>query len=295
MSAQPKKFVQYHYDPSLPAAALFVTLFALTTLAHIYQSLFHRRRRAYFLIPFLIGGLFEVIGYIGRIQSSNDPQVRSPFIMQTLTILLAPALFAASIYMVLGRLILLTSSEKYALVRRTWLTKIFVGGDVLSFIAQGVGGGMITSNKKDKDVVDTGRKIILLGLWIQIVFFGFFVLVAVLFQFRGRAHFRKIPAEVSWTKHLYVLYVTSILILIRSIFRVVEYTQGIDGYLYSHEVFLYIFDATLMFIAMLVMNVVHPADIARLLKEKEAWGGGGEMQRLDDEAREQNTAYVGRA
>jgi len=59
--------------------------------------------------------------------------------MQTLLILLAPALFAASIYMVLGRLIRLLRAEQYSLVRINWLTKVFVLGDVLSFLAQSAG------------------------------------------------------------------------------------------------------------------------------------------------------------
>ena len=59
--------------------------------------------------------------------------------MQTLLILLAPVLFAASLYMELGRIILLVDGESASLVRRTWLTKIFVGGDVLSFLVQSAG------------------------------------------------------------------------------------------------------------------------------------------------------------
>ena len=59
--------------------------------------------------------------------------------MQALLILLAPPLLAASIYMVLGRLIRMLQAEKYSLVRIKWLTKVFVLGDVLSFLAQSAG------------------------------------------------------------------------------------------------------------------------------------------------------------
>lgn len=41
--------------------------------------------------------------------------------------------------MILGRIILLTDGEAYSPIRRTWLTKIFVIGDVLSFMMQGAG------------------------------------------------------------------------------------------------------------------------------------------------------------
>ena len=59
--------------------------------------------------------------------------------MQSLLILLAPALFAASIYMVLGRLIIHAGAQHRSIIRITWLTKIFVGGDVLSFLLQSAG------------------------------------------------------------------------------------------------------------------------------------------------------------
>jgi hypothetical protein len=71
-----------------------------------------------------------------------------PYIIQSILILIAPALMAASIYMILGRIILLTDAESYSLVRRQWLTKTFVMGDVLSFLLQSSGkqptGGLPT-------------------------------------------------------------------------------------------------------------------------------------------------------
>lgn len=62
-----------------------------------------------------------------------------PYIVQTLFLLLAPALLAASIYMLLGRIILVLQAETHALLKKKWLTKIFVTGDVLSFLLQGAG------------------------------------------------------------------------------------------------------------------------------------------------------------
>lgn len=56
-------------------------------------------------------------------------------------ILLAPALFAASVYMTLGRIIELVDGEKYAIIKRRWLTKLFVCGDVICFLL--LAGGMI--------------------------------------------------------------------------------------------------------------------------------------------------------
>jgi hypothetical protein len=53
--------------------------------------------------------------------------------------LLAPTLYAASIYMVLGRLVAYLNAENLSLVPVKWMTKIFVAGDVLSFMMQSAG------------------------------------------------------------------------------------------------------------------------------------------------------------
>jgi hypothetical protein len=65
---------------------------------------------------------------------------------------------------------------------------------------------------------------------------------------------------------LFVLYAASVLILVRSVFRLIEYGQGDDGYLISHEYFLYIFDSTLMWITMAILAWVHPSEITAFLE-----------------------------
>ena len=81
--------------------------------------------------------------------------------------------------------------------------------------------------------------------------------------------------HVDWQKHLYALYVASMLILVRSIFRVIEYVQGNNGYLLKKEVFLYIFDAVLMFLCMVWLNIVHPGEI-HFGRSKDVRNGGSD-------------------
>jgi len=64
-----------------------------------------------------------------------------------------------------------------------------------------------------------------------------------------------------WERHIHALYAASLLIFVRCAFRLIEYAQGNDGYLVSHEVFLYIFDALLMALTMAVIAWVHPSEI----------------------------------
>lgn len=107
-----------------------------------------------------------------------------------------------------------------------------------------------------------GQKIVLVGLFIQIIFFGLFITTALLFAKGASNGSRKTP----WRTALVILIFGSILIMIRCIYRVVEYIQGKTGYIMSHEVFIYVFDASLMFIVMLIFNVMHPSMIGARIK-----------------------------
>ncbi|KAK7053344.1 envelope glycoprotein [Paramarasmius palmivorus] len=252
-------FVLYHYVPSLPAALIFTAILGLSSAAHTWQIV---RTKTWYFIPMLIGVLMEAIGYVGRIMSHYDNMALGPYIMQTLLILIAPALIAASIYMILGRLIVMVEGEEYSLVRIKWLTKTFVLGDVVSFLMQSAGGGLMAANY---EMMHTGERIIIVGLIVQLLWFGFFIVTSFVFHIRiarspTSASLRH-QAPVSWKTMLYVLYAASLLIMIRSIFRLVEYIQGNGGYLLRHEAYLYIFDAVLMSIAVILFNVFHPSKV----------------------------------
>lgn len=113
------------------------------------------------------------------------------------------------------------------------------------------------------DLLHTGEYVVIGGLFVQIIFFGFFMAVAVTFHLRLNKHPTSLSMDpaVPWLKHLAALYAASALIMVRSIFRVIEYVQGNRGYLLRHEVFLYIFDAVLMLAVMVIFNVIHPSEI----------------------------------
>jgi hypothetical protein len=133
------------------------------------------------------------------------------------------------------------------------------------------GGGIQATGTAS--ALTTGTHIIIGGLFVQLFVFGFFVIVAVVFHIR----IHKMPTRTSftlpWHKHLYVLYGTSSLIMVRSVFRVIEYLQGFNGYLLRHEYYMYIFDALLMFAVMIVFNIFHPKKVQELLRDsKERWG-----------------------
>lgn len=163
--------------------------------------------------------------------------------------------------MILGRLIRTVKGEHLSLIPVQWVTRLFVTGDVVAFTLQAGGGGIQAAGTLE--LYDIGEKIIIAGLFVQIVIFGFFVVTSVLFHVRLLKNPTRAAnaGEIPWKRYLIVLYVTSAIILVRSIFRVVEYLQGNAGYLISHEIFLYIFDALLMAITMAIFVVWYVEDL----------------------------------
>lgn len=203
-----------------------------------------------------------------------------PYIIQSLLLLLGPSFFAASIYMVLGRIIRLTGGERHSLIRPSWLTKIFVVGDVLSFFVQSggklhpdtrqiglqilirnfTGGGML-AKAKTQDETKLANNIVLAGLFLQVAFFAFFVVVTATWHKRMHAAptSSSLASPLPWARYLWILYLASFLIMVRCIFRIAEYAGGQGGVLLSSEIYLYIFDATLMFLVMVIFNFQHPS------------------------------------
>lgn len=125
-----------------------------------------------------------------------------------------------------------------------------------------IGGAMLAS-ADNKSQRDRGQMIIIIGLFIQLFAFGAFIIVTALFHRRIhlRPTARSETISVPWLRYLYVLYVASALIMVRSIFRVIEYIQGKDGELQSNEIYFYLLDTLLMFFVSVIFNIFHPKTI----------------------------------
>lgn len=170
------RYVFYHYHPSLPAAIIFIILFAISTVFHVYQIVW---KRTWYFIPLAVGGVCEsepgprnanqkgrgidantvVLYSRGRgirrscyqfsrpmgshaihCTKSSDTGRACPFCGLYLYQYVSHHYSSFNRVLtnaVLGRIILLVDGERYSLIPQRWLTKIFVTGDVLSFLVQG--------------------------------------------------------------------------------------------------------------------------------------------------------------
>ncbi|CAK7212607.1 hypothetical protein SCUCBS95973_001521 [Sporothrix curviconia] len=260
----------WHYIPNRPAAIVFAVLFVIATLYHVFAMF---RHRLWFCIPFVIGGIFEIVGYVGRIIAYDETGKLIPYILQSIFLLLAPVLFAASLYMTLGRTILHTIhsnaassaanvSNSLSFIPLRWITRIFVTADIVSFFIQGAGGGLLTQSDTDSKT-KTGQGIIVGGLVFQLVAFAVFITAVAVFDVRCRRLSIR-PARFI----LPMLYVTSLLVMLRNLMRVVEYAMGQDGYLLLHEWPIYTLDGVPMLIVMAVFAAGYPSKLKQGVKSE---------------------------
>lgn len=225
------------YSPSLVAAIMVAHVYFITTLVHVFQAIHYRAR---FCIPLLVGGLRETVGYAVRAAGTKYEQSIALYATQLTLVVLAPAcknpfvilvdilltiyeVVAAFNYMLFGRILRTYSSGTKSTALRvsdSWVTRIFVGFDVISFLTQSAGAAMLAGSNGDIRKSDTGEKIVIGGLILQLIAFGFFTAAAVRFHLKLK-RWQKLSGSVAhvrareWRILLLCLYASCILIMLR--------------------------------------------------------------------------------
>ncbi|KAH8917584.1 RTA1-domain-containing protein [Atractiella rhizophila] len=243
----------YNVNGVLPIVAAVV--FAVALAIHLWQAL--RSKSFNYMWPFIGGLILEVVGYIFRRISRDDDEKLGYFIIQQLFVVIAPALLAASLYMSYGRLTLFVE-ERFSPLRPRWVTRTFVTADVFSFLIQGAGGSLYAGDNISASKANTAKAIITVGFIIQIVAFSCFLVISLIFYRRAKAG---IPDSHA-IRLVPVLWLTSIPILVRTIFRLAEFASSNDngeGYLLDHEVFLWVLETIPILISVFYLGWFHPS------------------------------------
>ncbi|KAF2825900.1 RTA1-domain-containing protein [Ophiobolus disseminans] len=265
----------FRYVPSLAGAIICLIIFLIMALLHIWQYL---RLRKAIIIYIVVGAFCEVGGYSARIASHADNEAWGQYIAGGVLLLIGPLFFAASIYMMLGRTIMLAGGQDISLIKPLWYTRIFVTADVTTLIIQGLGASIMGTMQLHLALA--GEKIVIAGLALQVATFIVFLIATIDFHIRMNRRTRSsttTEAMGNWKKMLWILYSVSTLILFRCTFRLIEYSMGNAAYLIAHEWTLYTFDAVPMFLVLVLLLVLQPSRYVEQEKEKAEDSSGGEM------------------
>ncbi|KZV94689.1 RTA1-domain-containing protein [Exidia glandulosa HHB12029] len=244
------------YIPSNVLTGVAHAVFALVSLHQLYST--WKYKTWWFLILPISISIYNT-GFAMRFSLHDNPEFLAGFIVQSILLVLAPCAFIAADYMLLGRLARSLEMEKHMIIAPTRITKIFVWSDIITFNIQGGGSGFTTSGSTNVLLLNLGRYIFLAGLILQAISFVFFTIMYVIWFRRVRRLeplvWRRDEGQKwynDWRALAWALMVSCIGILIRSIYRVAEASQGTFGTLATTEWIFYVFDTLPLFVAVAV-------------------------------------------
>ncbi|KLO17823.1 RTA1-domain-containing protein [Schizopora paradoxa] len=241
----------FGYEPSTPLAVVATIIFALSGAGLLFRIIqrwrFGDLRWAWCII---VGTFVYMAGFVLRPVVRNNPTSEGLFIAMQLFLITSPATFLAFNYIIYGRFVRNRVGEGYTprFISPRKVALIFVTSDVTTFLIQGGGGGLQASSKPD--TAQLGTRVVLVGLILQLISYMFFIFLVAYLHRRivssSPPHpIRQEPAFfVVW-----LVYFSSVFIMIRGIYRTIEFSQGHGGFLITHEIYFYLFDALPLFLA----------------------------------------------
>ncbi|KFZ10962.1 hypothetical protein V501_04960 [Pseudogymnoascus sp. VKM F-4519 (FW-2642)] len=250
---------QWPYCPSYAGAITFTALFGAVTLAHYIQAFTYRKR---FCWVVCMASTWETLGFAFRIMGARNPRASGWPVASQMLVLLAPLWINAFVYMVVGRIVYFWLPDKRIWgIRATSLTRWFVWFDVIVFLIQAAGGMMLSGTDVSASQTKIGLDIYMSGIGVQqgvlLAFIGLMITFHVRALREGKTH------ATRWQPLVYTLYGALILISIRIIFRLVEFSSGLYGPIPTHESYFYALEATPMFLALFSLAAIHPGRYLR--------------------------------
>lgn len=184
------------------------------------------------------------------------------------TLTLAPAFFSASIYLSLGRIIVVFGEHLSRLKPRVIMV-IFVLADAMSLAFQAAGGaiaGAAVNDGKDPAKLDRGITILQVGLSVHLVAIFIYAVVSADFAysvFRSKEKWSPRFSETQTSRRFMLFLATLALattcILIRTAFRVAELSEGFTSELAKNETYFFALDGAMVWIAAVSLTACHPA------------------------------------
>ncbi|PCH39363.1 RTA1-domain-containing protein [Wolfiporia cocos MD-104 SS10] len=285
----------YGYSPDVWIGILFLLFFGASTLCHLIQAIHYR---LWWLFPtVLLAGCMEIIGWIGRLWSSYNLLLKTPYMMQISLTILAPTPLVAANFIMLGQCIR-RLGQQYSRLSAKRYTAIFLSCDIIALLVQGAGGGIASMSAGNGTNPDLGGNLMLAGIIFQLGAITIYVLLATEFVLRY-LHNKPLKDRINTTtsysldtrmkQMLMALAFSSLCIYVRTWYRTIELANGWTGYIIHTQRYFVIMDALMITFAMGVMNIFHPG---RLLGPAEMWKESIPMADMNGSAKRADPEYL---
>ncbi|KAN0065284.1 hypothetical protein ACQY0O_001119 [Thecaphora frezii] len=279
-SGEPKYTGPLKYDPNTPANVIVGVVYTLLSGLFFFYVW---RHRAWWALCLPIGAACSAIGFYIRLAMDPNNVTTAIYAIMMMFVVISPAAFLAFHYLLYGRWIaavdpdfgtrtqhddgfqekrerkaakrrgaLLEKSE-YSLMPPRLVGRFFIWSDITTFIVQAGAGGMQAAANDNYTMAQVGDKLFLAGVTLQGISYLFFTMLITVAMYRmrrlGARRGRLLPINHPIMVMIALFYFSSLCILIRSAYRIVEFAEGYNGYLISHEMYLMLLDSLPLILA----------------------------------------------
>lgn len=275
MSQQPNpaEDLPFDYIPTGWVGITFLVLFGITTAGHFLEAILFR---TWYMLPTLVlCGIGELLGWAARYWGHVNPHNGDAFMMQICTTIIAPSFMTAAMFLILPKIISEMGAQYSRMPARLY-SIIFITADVAALVIQAAGGAM-ASTADTREGSDRGGNVMLAGIVIQLVAVILYTILGIEFTVRytldrparstveGEQYkhtgWETVSRGVVWM--LVGLANATLFMIIRSIYRTIELTDGWNGKIITTEKWFNWFDGMPIAVAMFSFNFFHPGYLLR--------------------------------
>lgn len=202
------------------------------------------------LLPFAC--LFLVAGFATRAYGAIQPDDAQVYTASTLLLYMAPPLLQLVNIQILGRIFHFV--PYFAPMHPTRILVTFTTLTATVELMTTVGIAYISNTAVPEKMIDMGATLTKASLAVQLLVTVVFFILAGIFHHCCRSGCIDSPKAM---RPLYTCYASTIILLVRTIYRMVEHF-GTSPSQVRDERFFYIFDATPLLLSSLVWNLMHP-------------------------------------
>ncbi|KAH7149694.1 RTA1 like protein-domain-containing protein [Dactylonectria estremocensis] len=251
----------YSYDPNLGGNAVLLAAFALLSLVVPYLGF--RSWTPLFSATLTMGLLAEVLGFVGRVLLHSTRDSRAYFFLFLFGTVLGPTFISAAIFIVLPH-ILGIYGETISPFRPVLAGLVFCSLIFVALVVELVGIIFVAyefSNISQR----SGAKITAAGLGIQAVLllacsglhFWFTLGVSTQVENLDASH-SQVYTSSRFKRFLMGMEVASALLIVYSIYRIVEFAGGVSGTLYQNQTAFMVVGGAIPLLACIILTVFHP-------------------------------------
>ncbi|KAK7739236.1 hypothetical protein SLS62_011281 [Diatrype stigma] len=265
----------WYYAPNKGAPVFFAAAFAASAIWHARQAALtwltcNGRYISRHYKSWRLTGLYVVCGFVYAIGFAirEVGAVRYDdlviYIVSVCLCFAAPPLYELANYYTLGRILYYV--PYYSPIHPGRVLTTFAALSMIIETLNGTGSSYVANQSLTSDQQQLGRTLLRVTLVMQLVVIGLFLSLATYFWTRCRRHGVR---SAKLDQALLTLYMSNALILTRSIYRTVEFSEASYGQdwdapdfrpspIVRYEALFYVFEASLMLCNSVLVNMRHP-------------------------------------